>query len=135
MTQEDEIHMNERTKFEGPDEEEIDFDVKHEEKPEVDATPFSVEDLLQWKNNMLINTSSRITFNGPEELIQAKGKTLTKREAALTDNTGTIHFSVMGRGYRESYKRFFVSSEQSCCEAFSGEEICHTQHKIKHHAH
>ena len=90
VTQEDEIHMNERTKFEEPDEEEIDFDIKHEEKPEVDATPFRVEDLLQWETNTLVNTSGRITFTGSEETIQAKGKTLTKRKTALTDNTGTI---------------------------------------------
>lgn len=62
--------MNKRTKFEEPAEDEVDFDIKAEEKPEIDTTPFSVEDLLQWETNTLVNTSGRITFTGPEETLQ-----------------------------------------------------------------
>ena len=53
-------------------------------------TMFSIEDLLQWETNALVNTSGKITFTGPEETLEAKGKTLRKWEAALTDNTETI---------------------------------------------
>ena len=90
MTQEDEIHMNKRTKSEDPDEEEVDFDIKQEEIPVLEETPYSIDELLQWRTNTLVITSGRITFTGQEETIQTKGKTLRKREVALTDNTGTI---------------------------------------------
>lgn len=90
VTQEDEIHINKRTKLEDATDEEVIFDIKQEEKQVQDEVTCTLEELLQWETNTLMKTSGRITFQGPKETIQCKGKTLRKQEAALTDNTGTI---------------------------------------------
>jgi hypothetical protein len=82
MTDEDEIHINKRTKLEDPSDQEILFDIKKQPKFQ------NVDGLLIWETKSLVNTSGRIT--GPQETIQSKGKTLKKQEAVLTDNTGSI---------------------------------------------
>ena len=90
ITDEDELHMNKRTKLEDPKDNEVSFDVKSLPKVEKDETVYDVEGLLIWQTNSLVNTRGRITFTGPQETIQAKGKTLKKQEAVLTNNTASI---------------------------------------------
>ena len=88
-TKEDEIHMNTRTRLEDP-EEKVVFDIQKQQNENVVETMSTVSFILQCETNTVVSTSGRITFQGPEETLQTKGKTLRKQEAILTDNTGTM---------------------------------------------
>ena len=90
ITDEDEVHMNKRTKLEDPKDNEVSFDIKSLPKVKKDETVHDVEGLFIWQTNSLVNTKGRITFTAPQETIHAKKKTLKKREAVLTDNTASI---------------------------------------------
>ena len=87
----DEIHINKRTKLENPQESEVTFDIQKVEleekcKPGITA----VSDVLQGDSNAVINVCGRITLHGAQETILSKGKTLRKQEAVFTDNSGTM---------------------------------------------
>ena len=90
-TNEDEVHINKRTKMEDPLDSEICFDIRKVEaenkcKPGITT----VAEVLEGDTNAVVNISGRITFTSEEETVFAKGKTLRKREALFTDNSGTI---------------------------------------------
>ena len=95
----DEIHINKRTKLENPQESEVTFDIQKielEEKCKPGITV--VSDVLQGDSNSVINVCGRITLHGAQETILSKGKTLRKQEAVFTDNSGTINASrTMGK--------------------------------------
>ena len=86
-----EIHINKRSKFEEPQESEVTFDiekVQSEEKCKPGIT--AVSDVFQGDSNAVINVCGRITIHGAQETILSKGKTLRKQEAVFTDNSGTM---------------------------------------------
>ena len=77
--------------MENPLDSEICFDIRKVEaenkcKPGITT----VAEVLEGDTNAVVNISGRITFTSEEETVFAKGKTLRKREALFTDNSGTI---------------------------------------------
>ena len=87
----DESHINKRTKLENPQESKVTFDIQKVEleekcKPGITA----VSDVLQGDSNAVINVCGCITLHGAQETILSKGKTLRKQEAVFTDNSGTM---------------------------------------------
>ena len=89
-SQEDEIHINKRSKVDDPSDNETDFDIAQVQDKE-DATALSVvTDILSDNTTSKVNVSGRITLNGEPESVHTKGKTLTKQEATLTDETASI---------------------------------------------
>lgn len=87
----DEVHINKRTKMEDPLDSEVSFDIKEiesEDKCKPGIT--TVSEVMEGDTNAVVNVCGRITFRGSEETVLSKGKTLRKQEALFTDNSGTI---------------------------------------------
>ena len=90
-TNQDEVHINKRTKMEDPLDTEVSFDIKKiesEDKCKPGIT--TVSEVLEGDTKAVLNVCGRITFRGGEETVLSKGKTLRKQEALFTDNSGTI---------------------------------------------
>ena len=86
LTDQEEVHVNKRSRLFEPDSHKINFDIQQlepvEQKKSVEMTASEV--LIRPAN------SGRIIFQGPEETIISKGKTLRKQEALFTDNTASV---------------------------------------------
>ena len=87
---ENDLILNKRTKIEDPDDSETDFDYVSVKTETMQATDATTEEIQDGAAHTLINIMGRLTFSGSKETLQVKGKTLTKQEAILTDNTGSI---------------------------------------------
>ena len=91
--QQDEVHINKRTKRSDPLDSEVSFDIKKiesEDKCKPGIT--TVSQVFEGDANTVANVCGRITFREGEETVLSNGKTLRKQEALFTDNTGTIRF-------------------------------------------
>jgi hypothetical protein len=72
---------------------EINFDIKQVEPAKQEKSVQStVHEALIGPPNLKVDVSGRITFQGPEETVFSKGKTLRKQETLLTDNTASARF-------------------------------------------
>ena len=90
-TDEDEVHINKRTKITDPATTELDFDIKQVKSDEDLATLTTVNDIIEHNTkSSKVNISGRVSFDASPETIQANGKTLQKLETVLTDETGSI---------------------------------------------
>ena len=83
-SQEDEMHINKRTRLSDPEASQVDFNIV-EKKVEEDLTTLAtVSDVLAKKS------VSRVSFRGNPETIKSNGKMLMKQEGIFTDETGSI---------------------------------------------
>lgn len=89
-TSDDEIHMSKRTKLSDPLEKQSNSDVKPLNALFSDKSFSTVENVATAKVQQQVNLQGRITFQGNNETLIAKGKTLKKQEAYLTDDTASI---------------------------------------------
>ena len=88
---EDEIHLNKRSKVEEPKDEETTFDFKVADSVNEDTFPLTpIETILTKNISTKISVTGRVTFQGTEETVMTKGKTLKKQEAVITDNSSSI---------------------------------------------
>lgn len=76
QTNEEEIHVNKRTKLEDPPEHQISFDISTEAKEVRPGTAITV--------------IGQLTFHRGTEYIDVRGKKIKKRETILTDESGMI---------------------------------------------
>ena len=90
FTDQDEIHINKRSRLFEPASHEIGFDIQQLEPVKQEkSVEMTASEVLIRPANCKVNISGRITFQGPEETIISKGKTLRKQEALFTDNTAS----------------------------------------------
>ena len=90
FTEQDEIHINNRTRLFEPASHEVNFDIQQLEPVKQEkSVEMTASEVLMQPANRKVNISGRITFKGSEETITSKGKTLRKQEALFTDNTAT----------------------------------------------
>ena len=82
--------MSKRTKLSDPLEKESNFDVKPLNALFSDKSFSTVENVTTAKVQQQVNLKGRITFQGNNETLIAKEKTLKKQEAYLTDYTASI---------------------------------------------
>ena len=83
--------LNKRTKIEDPHESEMDFDLQQIDEETVEAIDSSIEEIQEGENSTLVNIAGQVLFNGTTETVNRKEKTfLTKQEALLTDNSGSL---------------------------------------------
>ena len=90
-TNQDEVHINKRSKVDDAQESEVSFDIKvlkHEQKCKPGIS--DITDVLKEVTNSVLNVCGRVTLQGPIQTVMSKGKALRKQEALLTDNSGTI---------------------------------------------
>jgi hypothetical protein len=88
----DEIHINKRSKLEDPQESEVTFDIKVESEEKCKPGITAVSDVLQGDANAVINVCGRITLHSAEEPdhgILSEGG-LRKQEAVFSHNFGTV---------------------------------------------
>jgi len=74
---------------------ESNFDVKPLNALFSDKSFSTVENVATAKVQQQVNLQGRITFQGNNETLIAKGKTLKKQEAYLTDDTASIRYLVL----------------------------------------
>ena len=91
---EQEIHINKKSKIMDPQEDEASFDYRNlvtEQQPEEEAVT-SVDEAknMSIDKAKICNIYGRVTFKGTHDEIVTKGKTLRKQEAQITDETGTL---------------------------------------------
>lgn len=89
-TDEDEVHINKRTKISDPAASELDFDIKAL-KPDKDlSTLTTVNDIIEHNTKSEVNITGRVSFQGNAETVQANVKTLKELETVLTEETESI---------------------------------------------
>lgn len=92
-TDQDKVHINERTKLSDPNKSEITFDfteITEEEKEDTESTD-SIEEIMANENaKSKVNITGRVTVVELPTTITSNGKTLTKQECTLTDETGSM---------------------------------------------
>lgn len=89
-TDEDEVHINKRTKLSDPGPSEIHFNFEPLKPEEESSTVSTVNDIIAGNTKSKVNIEGRVAFQETAQTIQANGKTLKKLEAVLTDETGSI---------------------------------------------
>lgn len=82
--------LNKNSKIIKPDDSKRDFDYAPLKTEPTQAIDTTTEKNHYGDAYTLVNITGHLTFNGSEETLQVKGKTLTKQEAVFTDNTGSI---------------------------------------------
>lgn len=91
FTDEDEVHINKRTKLENPSRNEITFECETPEEEKSDTTNNSIQDIITNQNEKSkVNITGRLTKLDNPTLIQTGNKTLTKQECTITDESGSI---------------------------------------------
>ena len=69
----------------------MDFDLQQIDEETVEAIESSIEEIQERENSTLVNIAGQVLFNGTTETVNHKEKTfLTKQEALLTDNSGSL---------------------------------------------
>ena len=87
----DEIHINKRTKSADPNPQDVDFNIAAQQDATEDlVTLTSVKDIVTGTSPNKVNIAGRVTFQNNPEILHSNGKTLTKQESTLTDETGSI---------------------------------------------
>lgn len=87
----DEIHINKRTKLADPNPQDVDFNIAAQQEATEDlVTLTSVKDIVKGTSPNKVNIAGRVTFQNNPEILHSNGKTLTKQESTLTDETGSI---------------------------------------------
>lgn len=90
-TDEEEVHINKRTKITDPAGTELDFNIKQIKTNTYLTTLTAVNEIIEHNTkNSKVNVSGCVSFEAGAETIQANGKTLKKLETVLTDETGSI---------------------------------------------
>ena len=88
--EEEEVHMNKRTKITDPVATELDFDIRQVKSDEDLATLTKVNDIIEHNTkSSKVNVAGPVSFQGSAETIEVD-KTLQKLETILTDETGSI---------------------------------------------
>ena len=91
FTDEDEVHINKRTKLEDPSRNEIIFECETPEEEKSNTTENSIHDIMANQNEKSkVNITGRVTKLDNPTLIQTGNKTLTKQECTITDESGSI---------------------------------------------
>ena len=89
----DEVHINKRTKLSDPNKSEITFDfteITEEEQEDRESTD-SIQEIIANENaKSKVNITGRVTVIELPTTITSNGKTLTKQECTLTDETGSM---------------------------------------------
>ena len=125
ITDEDEVHMNKRTKLEDPKDNEVSFDIKSLPKVEKDETVHDVEGLLIWQTNSLVNTRGRITFTAPQETNPRKRENPQEARGCVDGQHCVNSPCVMGRRYTKDHQWLHVRVKQRCNQDIPGCKICH----------
>ena len=90
-TDQDEVHINKRTKLSDPNKSEITFtEITAEEQEDIESTD-SIQEIIANENaKSKVNITGRVTVIELPTTITSNGKTLTKQECTLTDETGSM---------------------------------------------
>ena len=90
-TDQDEVHINKRTKITDLAATELNFDIKQLTSDEDLATLTTVNDIIEHNTkSSKVNASGHVSFDASPETNQTNVKTLQKLETVLTDETGSI---------------------------------------------
>ena len=115
-TDQDEVHINKRTKLSDPNKSEITFDfteITEEEQEDIESTD-SIQEIIANENaKSKVNITGRVTLIELPTTITSNGKTLTKQECTLTDETGSMRLVL----WEEDIKRIQSGNTYKFCKA------------------
>ena len=115
-TNQDEVHINKRTKLSDPTKSEITFDfteITKEEQEDTQCT-HSIQEIMANENaKSKVNITGRVTEIELPTTITSNGKTLTKQECTLTDETGSMRLVL----WEEDTKRIQSGNTYKFCKA------------------
>ena len=115
-TNQDEVHINKRTKLSDPTKSEITFDfteISKEEQEDTQST-HSIQEIMANENaKSKVNITGRVTEIELPTTITSNGKTLTKQECTLTDETGSMRLVL----WEEDTKRIQSGNTYKFCKA------------------
>ena len=115
-TNQDEVHINKRTKLSDPTKSEITFDfteITKEEQEDTQST-HSIQEIMANENaKSKVNITGRVTEIELPTTITSNGKTLTKQECTLTDETGSMRLVL----WEEDTKRIQSGNTYKFCKA------------------
>ena len=110
------MHINKRTKLSDPTKSEITFDfteITKEEQEDTQST-HSIQEIMANENaKSKVNITGRVTEIELPTTITSNGKTLTKQECTLTDETGSMRLVL----WEEDTKRIQSGNTYKFCKA------------------
>ena len=118
-TQEDEIHINKRTRLTEPDLSEVDFNVAERNVDQLLFHP--VSDLVGNEAVGQVNIIGGVTFIGVPETVMSNGKTLSKQEAMLTDESGSIRIVLWEADIKRIESGSSYEFEKATVKNYNGE--------------
>ena len=87
----EEIHINKRSKVMDPNVQEIDFDIDlTQRQAEYQGIQVSLEQIHHMKPGTPLDLFGRITFHGDPELVNIRGNKVNMQEAVITDESASV---------------------------------------------
>ena len=110
------MHINKRTKLSDPDKSEITFDfteITEEEQEDSESTD-SIQEIIANENaKSKVDITGQVTVIELPTTVTSNGKTLTKQECTLTDETGSMRLVL----WEEDIKRIQSGNTCKFCKA------------------
>ena len=87
----EEIHINKRSKVLDPNVQEVDFDIDlSQRQTEYQGIQICLDQIESMKPGTPLDTSGRITFQGDPEIINIRGSKVKMQEAVITDESASV---------------------------------------------
>ena len=124
----DEVHLNKRTKVEIPSQSEINFDITAQEASQ-DLEKTTVEQIKESNCNRKVKVCGRITFKGNIETITDKNqKIVLKQETIFTDSTGSIRLVLWEKDIQNVQSRNTYTVTRAIVKTYNGEKYLTLNH-------
>ena len=114
-TNQDEVHINKRSKVDNAQESEVCFDIKiliQEQKCKPGVS--NIMDVLEEVTNSVLNVCGRVTPQGSIQTVMSEGKALREQEAILTDNSGTIRLVLWENDISKDISKVHIHVIERC---------------------